>query len=144
MRWAGHLVWMEGDRNAFKIVTSIPTGKRSLGRPRHRWEDNIRMDLKEIGINMSNWVDSAWFLHHCFDISKFPPLVLFIDEARITSESCHNWNDKNPNATYPSGFQQLLDIIVWAVIIDGHQIELYMLVYRLMDPRYLIFMKKLC
>jgi hypothetical protein len=35
------------------------TGKRPLGRPRHRWEDNIRMDLKEIGINTRNWVDSA-------------------------------------------------------------------------------------
>ena len=34
-----------------------PTGKRPLGRPRHRWEDNIRMDLKVIGINTRNWVD---------------------------------------------------------------------------------------
>ena len=34
-----------------------PTGKRPLGRPRHRWEDNIRMDLEEIGINAGNWVD---------------------------------------------------------------------------------------
>ena len=36
-----------------------PTGKRPLGRPRHRWEDNIRMDLEEMGINTSNWVGSA-------------------------------------------------------------------------------------
>ena len=36
-----------------------PTGKRPLGRPRRRWEDNIRMDLKEIGIDMRIWVDSA-------------------------------------------------------------------------------------
>jgi hypothetical protein len=35
------------------------TGKRPLGRPRRRWEDNIRMDLKEIGINTRNWVNSA-------------------------------------------------------------------------------------
>ena len=40
-------------------VTGKSTGKRPLGRPRHRWEDNIRMDIKEIGINTSNWVDSA-------------------------------------------------------------------------------------
>jgi hypothetical protein len=45
---------MEEDRSAFKILTGKPTGKRSLGSPRHRWEDNIRMDLKEIGINMRN------------------------------------------------------------------------------------------
>ena len=50
---------MEEGRNAFKILTGKPTGKRPLRRPRHRWEDNIRMDLKEIGINTRNWVDSA-------------------------------------------------------------------------------------
>ena len=50
---------MEEGRSAFKILTGKPTGKRTLGRPRHRWEDNIRMDLKEIGINAGNWVDSA-------------------------------------------------------------------------------------
>ena len=36
-----------------------PAGKRSLGRPRRRWEDNFRMDLEEMGINAGNWVDSA-------------------------------------------------------------------------------------
>ena len=46
-------------RGTFKILTGKPTGKRPLGRPRHRWEDNLSMDLKEIGINMRNWVDSA-------------------------------------------------------------------------------------
>ena len=44
--WAGHVVRMEEDRSAFKILTGTPTGKRPLGRPRRRWEDNIRMDLK--------------------------------------------------------------------------------------------------
>ena len=41
------------------ILVGKPTGKRQLGRPRRRLEDNIRMDLKEIGINTRNWVDSA-------------------------------------------------------------------------------------
>ena len=50
---------MEEDRSAFKILIRKPTGKRPLGRPRRRWEDNIRMDLEEIGINAGNWVDSA-------------------------------------------------------------------------------------
>ena len=50
---------MEESRSAFKLLTGKPTGKRPLGRPRHRWEDNIRMDLEEIGINAGNWVDSA-------------------------------------------------------------------------------------
>ena len=43
----------------FFILTGTSTGKKPLGRPRHRWEDNIRMDLKEIGIKVRNWVDSA-------------------------------------------------------------------------------------
>ena len=59
LRWAGHVGRMEEGRSAFKILTGKPTGKRSLGRPRRRWEDNIRMDLEEISINVGNWVDSA-------------------------------------------------------------------------------------
>ena len=43
---------MEEGRSAFKILTGTSTGKRLLGRPRRKWEDNIRMDLEEIGINM--------------------------------------------------------------------------------------------
>ena len=41
-------------RSAVKIVTDKPTGKRPLGKPRHRWEDNIRMDLKGMGVNKRN------------------------------------------------------------------------------------------
>ena len=54
---AGHVARMEGRRRAFKILTGKPTGKRPLGRPRRRWEDNIRMNLEEIGIKAGNWVD---------------------------------------------------------------------------------------
>ena len=46
-------------RSAFKILTGKLTGKMPLGRRRRRWEDNIRMDLKEMGINTRNLVDSA-------------------------------------------------------------------------------------
>ena len=49
---------MEEVRSAFKILTVKPTGKISLGRPRRRWEDNIRMDLKEMGIN-TNLIHSS-------------------------------------------------------------------------------------
>ena len=59
LRWVGHIARMEEGRSAFKILKAKPTGKRPLGRPRRRWEDNIRMDLEEIGINAGNWVDSA-------------------------------------------------------------------------------------
>ena len=50
---------MDEGMSAFKMLTGKPTGKRPLGRPRRRWEDNIRMDLEEIGINAGDWVDSA-------------------------------------------------------------------------------------
>ena len=55
LRWAGHVSRTEEGRSAFRILTSKPTGKR----PKRRWEDNIRMDLEEIGINVGNWVDST-------------------------------------------------------------------------------------
>ena len=50
---------MEEGRSAFKILIDTPAGKRPLGRPRRRWEENIRKNNKEIGINRMNWVDSA-------------------------------------------------------------------------------------
>ena len=46
LRWAGHVAKIEEDRSAFQTLTGKPTGKRPLGRPRHIWEDSIRMDLK--------------------------------------------------------------------------------------------------
>ena len=59
LRWAGHVARMGEGRSAYKILTGKLTGKRLLGRPRRRWEDNIRMDLEEIDINAGNRVDSA-------------------------------------------------------------------------------------
>ena len=56
---------MEEGRSAFKILTGKPTGKRPLGMARRRWEDNIRMDLEEIGISEGNWVDSAQDRNYC-------------------------------------------------------------------------------
>ena len=49
----------EKSRSAFKLLTGTTTGKRPSERPWRRWEDNIRMDLKETGINTRNWVESA-------------------------------------------------------------------------------------
>ena len=54
LRWARHVAKKEEGRNAFKILIGKHIAKRPLGRPRHRWEDNIRIDLKEIGINTRN------------------------------------------------------------------------------------------
>jgi hypothetical protein len=49
MRWAGHLACMGKERKFYRIMVRDPGGNRPLGRPRRRWEDGIRMDLKEIG-----------------------------------------------------------------------------------------------
>jgi hypothetical protein len=49
MRWAGHVARMGEKRNAYRLLVGNPEGKRSLGRPRRRWMDNIRMDLGEVG-----------------------------------------------------------------------------------------------
>jgi hypothetical protein len=46
-------------RNAYRILVGMPEGKRPLGRPRHRWEDNIRMDLGHIGWGGMDWIDLA-------------------------------------------------------------------------------------
>ena len=59
LRWAGHVARMEQSRNAYGILLRKPEGKRPLGRPRLRWEDNIKMDLKEVGCDHGEWIDLA-------------------------------------------------------------------------------------
>ena len=58
-RWIGEKERMEKGRSAFKIDTGIHTGKIHLEKPRQRWEDNVRMDFKEVGVSTRNWVDWA-------------------------------------------------------------------------------------
>jgi hypothetical protein len=50
MRWAGHVAHMGEERKMYKVLAGKPEGKRPLGRPRRRWEDEIRKDLREIGL----------------------------------------------------------------------------------------------
>ena len=49
MRWAGHVARMGEERGVHRVLVGKPEGKRPLGRPRRRWEDNIKMDLQEVG-----------------------------------------------------------------------------------------------
>jgi hypothetical protein len=46
-------------RGIYRVLVGRAEGKRSLGRPRHRWEDNIKMDLRETGISVGNWIQLA-------------------------------------------------------------------------------------
>jgi hypothetical protein len=59
MRLAGYVARMREKRNAYRILVGKPEGKRPLGRPRHRWVDNIKIDLGEIGWDGVDWVDLA-------------------------------------------------------------------------------------
>jgi hypothetical protein len=59
VKWAGHVVRMGENRNAYKILVGRPEGKRPLGRARHRWVDNIKIDHREIGWDGVDWIDLA-------------------------------------------------------------------------------------
>ena len=56
MSWAGHVVHMGERRGIYRFVVGKPEGKSSLGRPRHRWEDNIKMDPQEVGCGYMDWI----------------------------------------------------------------------------------------
>jgi hypothetical protein len=59
MRWAGHVAHMGEGRGVYRVLVQRPEGKRPLGRPRHRWDNNIKMYLREIGITGANWIRLA-------------------------------------------------------------------------------------
>jgi hypothetical protein len=58
MRWAGHVARMGESRCVYMVLVGKPEGKRSLGKPRHRWEDNIKMDLQKVGCEA--WTGLIW------------------------------------------------------------------------------------
>jgi hypothetical protein len=57
MSWAGQVAQMREKRNAYRILVGKPEENRPLGRPRCRWEDTVRMDLREIGCGGMDWID---------------------------------------------------------------------------------------
>ena len=59
MRWAGHVAHMGEGRGVHRVLVGKPEGKRPLGRPRHRWEDNIQMDVEEVGGGCGDWMELA-------------------------------------------------------------------------------------
>jgi transcription termination factor 2 len=65
LRWAGHVARMEEGRGAYRVLVGRPEGKRPLGRPRRRLEDNIKMDYRETGIDGANWIQPAQDMVQC-------------------------------------------------------------------------------
>jgi hypothetical protein len=59
MRWAGHVARRGEGRGVYRVLVGRPEDKRPLGRPWRRWEDNIKMDLRETGIDGANWIRLA-------------------------------------------------------------------------------------
>jgi len=56
MKYAGHLARMGEERGVYRVLVGKPEGRRPLGRPRHRWVDNFRMDLQEVGCASVDWI----------------------------------------------------------------------------------------
>jgi len=59
IRWAGHVGHMGEGRGVYRVLVRKPEGRRPLGRPRRRWEDNLRMDLREVGYGCVDWMELA-------------------------------------------------------------------------------------
>ena len=78
MRWAGHVASMGERRDLYRILVGKPEGKRSLGRHRRRWEDNIMMDLQEVGCEIMDWIQLAQ------DRDRWMAVVNFIMNIRVT------------------------------------------------------------
>ena len=57
MRWTGQVARKGERRGVYRLLVGKPDGKRPFGRPRHRWEDNIKMDLQELGIGGMDWIE---------------------------------------------------------------------------------------
>jgi hypothetical protein len=59
MRWVGHVAHMGERKSIYRVLVGRPESKKPLGRPRRRWEDDIKLDLREIGIDGANWIQLA-------------------------------------------------------------------------------------
>jgi hypothetical protein len=59
MRWAGHVAHLEERIGVYRVLVWKTEAKRPLGRPRRRWEDNVKMDLQEVGCGIMDWIDLA-------------------------------------------------------------------------------------
>ena len=77
MRWAGHVARMGERRGVYKVLVGKSEGERPLGRPRHRWEDNIKMDLQEVEFGGMDWVELAE------DRCRWPALVNVVMNLRV-------------------------------------------------------------
>jgi hypothetical protein len=77
MRWVRHVARMGAVSGAYNILVGRPEGRRPLGRPRRRWEDNIKMDLRELGFGDVDWI------HWAQDRDRWRALVNTVMNLRV-------------------------------------------------------------
>jgi hypothetical protein len=77
MRWAGHVARMGEERGEHRVLVGKPEGKRPLGRPRRKWEDNIKMDFEEVGGGRGDWMELAQ------DRERWRALVSTVKNLRV-------------------------------------------------------------
>jgi hypothetical protein len=84
MRWAGHVACIGEGRGVYRVLVGKPERRRPLGRPRRRWENNIRMDLRELGCWCVDWIELAQ------DRNRWRALVSAVMNLRV-SENAGNF-----------------------------------------------------
>jgi hypothetical protein len=85
IRWAGHVARMAEGRGVHKVLVGKPEGKRPLGRPRRRWEDNIKMDLQQVGRGCGDLMELAQHRYRWLaDVSTLMNFRVFHKMWRIT------------------------------------------------------------
>jgi hypothetical protein len=77
IKWAGHVARMGEERGVHRVLVGKPEGKRPLGRPRRRWEDNIKMDVQEVGGGLGDWMELAQ------DRDRWRALVSTVKDLRV-------------------------------------------------------------
>ena len=82
MRWVGHVARMGESKGVFRVLVGKPEGKRPLGRPRLRWEDNIKIDLQEVGCGGMDWIKLAQ------DRDRWRALVNAVMNLRVPYVKC--------------------------------------------------------
>ena len=90
MRWAGHVARMGQGRGVYRVLVEKPEGKRPLGRPRRRWEDNIKMDLQEVGGDCGDWMELAQ------DRDRWRALVSTVMNLRVPKMRGISWLGAEP------------------------------------------------
>ncbi|KAJ4434425.1 hypothetical protein ANN_22987 [Periplaneta americana] len=107
LKWAGHVARMGESRNAYRVLVGRPEGKRPLGRPRRRWEDNIKMDLREVGCDDRDWINLAqdrdrWraYVRAAMNLrEEEKKLAGSLTEKKLPSKGCNGRNDEREKSS---------------------------------------------